>query len=126
MVRLLGNKTIIAPKLYKRFVFKLYRSAYQNTIGSSGRFLTAVSKVRINIIHLKSILESLTNYIYIHIYGAQDLALLTSVLVKHWNFINLKVTCKSGFKKKKTKKKLAYHFKQWCISIFCFKNIPQT
>lgn len=83
MVRLLGNKTIIAPKLYKRFVFKLYGSAYQNTIGSSGRFLTAVSKVRINIIHLKSILESLTNYIYIHIYGAQDLALLTSVLVKH-------------------------------------------
>lgn len=81
MVRLLGNKTIIAPKLYKRFVFKLYRSAYQNTIGSSGRFLTAVSKMRINIIHLKSILESLTNYIYI--YGAQDLALLTSVLVKH-------------------------------------------
>lgn len=66
MVRLLGNKTIIASKLYKRFLFKLYGSAYQNTVSSSGRFLTAVSKIRINIIHLKSVLESLTNYIYIY------------------------------------------------------------
>lgn len=67
MVRFLGNKTIIASKSYKRFVFKLYRSAYQNTVSSSGRFLTAVSKLRINIIHFKSILESLTNYIYMEL-----------------------------------------------------------
>lgn len=67
MVRLLGNKTIIASKSYKRFLFKLYRSAYQNTVSSSGRFLTAVSKIRINIIHFKSTLESLTNYIYMEL-----------------------------------------------------------
>lgn len=67
MVRLLGNKTIIASKWYKRFLFKLYRPAYQNTVSSSGRFLTAGSKIRINIIHFKSILESLTNYTYMEL-----------------------------------------------------------
>lgn len=67
MVRLLGNKTIIASKSYKRVLFKLYRSAYQNTVSSSGRFLTADSKIRINIIHSKSILESLTNYTYMEL-----------------------------------------------------------
>lgn len=67
MVRFLGNKTIIASKLYKRFLFKLYRSAYQNTVSSSGRFLTAVLEIRINIIHFKSILDSLTNYTYMEL-----------------------------------------------------------
>lgn len=109
MVRLLGNKTIIASKSYKRFLFKLYGSAYQNTVSSSGRFLTAVSKIRINIIHFKSILESLTNYIYI--YGAQDLVLLTSVPMKHRSLTNLKVICRSGFKLKS----FAYHFTEWFV-----------
>lgn len=67
MVRLMQNKTIIASKQYKRFLFKLHRSAYQNTVSSSGRFLTAGSKIRINIIHFKSILESLTNYTYMEL-----------------------------------------------------------